>query len=269
MNTIIINDTERIVQVTPELATTWLENKNTHNRKVVQTNVDRIAQEINEGRWRLNHQGIAFDENGNLVDGQHRLWAIVLTGKTVPVRVFTGISREAVETIDVGERRSNLDVIRLSGNAEQFNSAHMSIVRAMYNTRKNRSKRLSVGVERARLMLHEQAIHFAVKYLYSCNAPKVRTALLGSLIARAYYSEDHNKLIRFCEVMKNGCANNTTESAAVLLWRYLFSSKEDFHTKYGKAQRAMRAFLDGTPMTKLYGCDYHLFLLPQEQAKAC
>ena len=69
--------------------------------------------------------------------------------------------------------------------------------------------------------------------------------------------------------MKSGCGANASESAAVLLWRYLFSTQDDFYTKYGKAQRALRAFLDGAPITKLYGCDYHLFLLPEEQLKLC
>jgi hypothetical protein len=269
MNTVVTNETERIVTITPEMATAWLENQNTHNRKLIQVNVDKFSKDMKEGRWQLTHQGIAFDDKNNLVDGQHRLWAVVLAGKPVTMRVFTGLAPEVVETIDVGTRRSNLDVIRLSGNAEQFNSIHMAIVRAMYNTRKSRSSSVSVSVERSRLLQHEQAIQFAIKHLYSRSAAKVRTALLGSLIARAYYSEDHEKLIRFCEVMKNGCASSASESAAVLLWRYLFSTQDDFYTKYGKAQRALRAFLDESPITKLYGCDYHLFLLPEEQLKLC
>jgi hypothetical protein len=264
------NESTSVMDITPEQATKWLENQNTHNRKLIQATVDKYAQDMREGRWLLTHQGIAFDEKGNLVDGQHRLWAIVLSGKTIPMRIFSNVPSEAMKCIDIGSRRSSLDVIRLSQNAEHFCSGHLAIVRAMYNSRMKRSHSVPVSVEMKRLMQHEAAIDFAIKHIYSSNVPRIRTALLGSLIARAYYSADHDKLIRFCDALKKGQSCNDAESGAVLLWRYLYSNpQDDFYTKYGKAQRALRAFLDESPITKLFGCDYHLFLLPEEQLKLC
>ncbi len=72
--------------VTPELATQWLE-KNTDNRPMRQSHVELLAREMREGKWQLMPDGIAFDTNGVLMNGQHRLWAVVESGMTVPMRV--------------------------------------------------------------------------------------------------------------------------------------------------------------------------------------
>ena len=42
-----------------------------------------IARDMKAGHWRLTHQGIAFDPAGVLIDGQHRLWAIVESDTTL------------------------------------------------------------------------------------------------------------------------------------------------------------------------------------------
>jgi hypothetical protein len=44
-----------------------------------------FAEAMRRGDWRLTHQGIAFDASGALVDGQHRLAAIVEAD--VPVEI--------------------------------------------------------------------------------------------------------------------------------------------------------------------------------------
>jgi hypothetical protein len=72
--------------ITPDMAATWLETSE-GNRRIRQDHVNTLADHIRHGRWRLTHDPIAFDHNGKLVDGQHRLWAIVLAGKAVRAMV--------------------------------------------------------------------------------------------------------------------------------------------------------------------------------------
>ena len=74
--------------VTPNLASKWLEG-NACNRRLNQQHAERMAQAMRDGCWKTTHQGIAFDTNGTLVDGQHRLWAIVQSGCTVKLPVTT------------------------------------------------------------------------------------------------------------------------------------------------------------------------------------
>jgi len=58
-----------VMEVGPELAIKWLEG-NTQNRPIHGGHVQRLAQEILADRWRLTHQGIAFDTEGLLIDGE-------------------------------------------------------------------------------------------------------------------------------------------------------------------------------------------------------
>jgi hypothetical protein len=72
--------------VTPEKAAEYLQ-KNKVNRDIRKAHVAEIADLISREKWQLNHQGIAFNKNGDLLDGQHRLLAIIKSGKTVPLRI--------------------------------------------------------------------------------------------------------------------------------------------------------------------------------------
>ena len=60
--------------VTPEMAREWLTH-NTHNRPVSRQYVEKYARDMRAGRWHYTNQGIGFDVNGVMTDGQHRLLA--------------------------------------------------------------------------------------------------------------------------------------------------------------------------------------------------
>jgi hypothetical protein len=101
----------QVTQITPSLAREWL-NKNTNNiRSVDQSKVDVYAGMMVRNAWPMTHQGIAFDEFGDLIDGQHRLHAIVKSGKTITCLVSFGVHVDAVSVIDRGLRRSSAVVL--------------------------------------------------------------------------------------------------------------------------------------------------------------
>ena len=64
--------------------------------------VNHLATLIKNGEFTLTHQGIAFDEDGNLIDGQHRLHAIIKAGIAVKMEVSSGWPRSNILAIDVG-----------------------------------------------------------------------------------------------------------------------------------------------------------------------
>jgi len=108
-----------IKQITPDLASSILSKSNINNRPMKLHWVKTLASAINRNEWQLTHQGIAFDKNQMLIDGQHRLMAIVMSGKTVPMIVTTGLEREVFEVVDVHAKRTIGDLTRLpQKNAE-------------------------------------------------------------------------------------------------------------------------------------------------------
>lgn len=102
-----------IVEVTPDLATAWLE-ANTHNRPIRDAHVDALARDMMEGRWRETGDPVRRAKDGTLLDGQHRLWAVVHSGVTVRLLVVSGLEADAQDYIDVGLRRTVGDALVLS-----------------------------------------------------------------------------------------------------------------------------------------------------------
>lgn len=92
-----------IETVDPSLAKVLLEG-NKKNRSLSSSLVDSIARDITSGNWIVSHQGIAIDKEGNLLDGQHRLNAIIKSGLTVRMAVTYNVSPEAFEVIDMNNR---------------------------------------------------------------------------------------------------------------------------------------------------------------------
>jgi len=91
-----------VVNVTPALALTWLESSKS-DRPIFNDRVQKLAAEMKDGQWRANHNGIAFAEDGTLLDGLHRLFAVVCSGMTVPMMVVVD---EPVENMDVIDNRN-------------------------------------------------------------------------------------------------------------------------------------------------------------------
>lgn len=105
-----------LTEVTPELAREWL-GFNTHNRNVRQRVVLAYAADMEAGNWRWNGETIKFAADGALLDGQHRLSAIVEADVTVPLLVVRGLKNEAQETVDGGAKRQFGDVLKLRGES--------------------------------------------------------------------------------------------------------------------------------------------------------
>jgi hypothetical protein len=103
-----------VVKITPEIAEEWL-GHNSHNRAIRNQTVEQLAGAITRGEWKLNGDAIRFARDGTLLDGQHRLWAIVEAGRPVESLVITGLPLDTQDTMDQGAKRTLGDVLRLRG----------------------------------------------------------------------------------------------------------------------------------------------------------
>jgi hypothetical protein len=117
-----------LVLITPAIATEWLENYNDRNRPLKPSHVRAIAADIAAGRWVVNATPIQFDTRGRLIDGQHRLQAIVLAGVAVRILVARDIQEEAWEVIDQVVPRRPKDVLGHFGEKNVVTLAAVSRV---------------------------------------------------------------------------------------------------------------------------------------------
>lgn len=113
--------TQSVMTVTPELAAQWLE-RNTSNRPLAKKVVARYAREMREGHWRLNGESIKLDEQGIILDGQHRLHAIVEAQVAIETAVVIGLPADVFPSLDRGAKRTLGHNLSLMG---EVCSAHL------------------------------------------------------------------------------------------------------------------------------------------------
>lgn len=100
--------------ITPKKAMEWLK-RNVNNRPFRKGYSERIAADIAAKRYELNGETIKFNGNGDLVDGQHRLHAVIIAGLPIETYVVRGVPHEAFDTIDTGTPRVTSDALARSG----------------------------------------------------------------------------------------------------------------------------------------------------------
>ncbi len=258
---------ERIV-VTPHQAIRWLETCNTNNRKVSEMHVQRLARDMSEGKWVLTHSGIAFGPDGTLLDGQHRLWAIMVSGVSVEMFVWQNVDPQSMMAIDCGKIRSVTDILNIAGENGDVTRSDLATLRAMLAGFGN-PPTLSPSQASQLLQRHQNAISFAEANLPTViSARGVNTAITRAVIARAYYCVDGAMLKDFCRKLTTGIVTSNDEGVVVLLRQHLQENRGSSFSqrllRYGKVQRVLAAWLKGENPSRIYSATTEQFPLPEE-----
>jgi hypothetical protein len=124
----------KVQSITPKKAAELLE-ANTTNRPLSKPVVRAFAEAMKRGDWLVTHQGIAFDVNGVLVDGQHRLAAIIEADLPVELTVFTDVAEDTFDVLDTGKRRNAADVLAIEGEKNSTMLAAMVRTVWLYENR--------------------------------------------------------------------------------------------------------------------------------------
>jgi len=107
--------------ITPDLAAKWLDG-NVRNRPIRWGKVALFSRIIRSGEWMLTHQGVAFADDGRLLDGQHRLLAIIDTGVTVEMVVARDCDPATFKAIDTDiSVRVGSDILSIAGYEQHGN----------------------------------------------------------------------------------------------------------------------------------------------------
>lgn len=96
--------------ITPEIAREMLTVK-VVNRPISRLWVSRYANDMEDKRWKLTPESVILDSNGGVLDGQHRLQAVVDTGISRPFMVVSGVNPELIDVLGIGRMRSASDII--------------------------------------------------------------------------------------------------------------------------------------------------------------
>lgn len=103
-------------KITPKIAAEYLSTNSKSNRKIRQGYVDFLATEMVSGRWiSESAESIKFNRQGVLIDGQHRLSALIKANKTLYFLVARNLHEQTFKVIDTGISRSGADVFMIEG----------------------------------------------------------------------------------------------------------------------------------------------------------
>jgi len=151
--------------ITPEIAAKMLES-NTANRPLTEVHVVSLVKEMKGGRWKINGDMIRISVANVIIDGQHRLHAVVRSGITIQSWVMEGLPDDVFDTIDVGKRRSSGDTLGCRGekNAHRLAAALIMI-----------DKYMTGRVEKSVQYSNTEVEGLLAKY------PEVRTSLMTTM----------------------------------------------------------------------------------------
>lgn len=264
----------RVLDITPVLSASWLE-KNDGNRPINWSYVSQLARDMRAGRFVLTHQGIAFDTEGKLIDGQHRLWAILEAEVTVPMRVFFNESPQNVVFIDGNNPRKAAHRMSLDQSLGTVRDDELHTLRAMLGGIHLPTKRRSLHEEMELLSQHRDAVRFAHEHLLSTRPAGLALATTRAVVARASYCVPRDPLLtRFCEVVRNGVSLTQRDQPIVLLRTQLLDLGRRGSTRpircrqYALTSRALLAYVQGEVLTVLRPAAHEVFLLPGERQAA-
>lgn len=179
-----------VVRVTPAMAQEFLK-ANTSNRPLRKDYVAELASTMRRGEWSLNGETIKFAKNGRLLDGQHRLSAIIESRVPIDIMVVRNVDDGAFATIDMNRKRTAADALAIAGYPNE--------------------KLVAASV---RLIL-----------LLSDNKPNARVVYSHTQIKEwcdAYFEE----LSRFIPLGRMVAKSNMCESSIVVALCYFFNQKD-------------------------------------------
>ena len=157
--------------ITPEIAREYLKSNTKNYRKMQRSHILQLAEDMKAGKWELNGEAIEFNEDGILVNGQHRLAAIVYANKPIQIAVIRGVKKD-VTIYDTGGTRTINQMTTANGiDTNATINAAANIIVHGFN-----GKRHSIGTTLDYIRKNESELNRAFRATCYGNNDKSKTA---------------------------------------------------------------------------------------------
>lgn len=213
-----------VVLIKPEFARFLLSTLK-FNRNIKKNNIEKIRRAITQGDWKLNGETIIIDENGNLVNGVHRLTVSVRYGVSFKACIVFGVKEENAHTYDLNAIRRTADILahKYSKYLPQYSKSIIPIWN-FTNHLINLQRRgvnpvdaeclnyVSIGADECERFYHnhKDGCDFIVKN--HCHVKGLTKTGVWCAVLSAYESGyPVERLERWCEVFKTGFSTSNDE----------------------------------------------------------
>ncbi len=206
--------------VTPRIAKGWME-VNKVNRKVTEWRVRKYAHDMTRGLWDETGETIQFNGDGSLMNGQHRLLAIILSGKQQRFVIVRGLKSSVFPNIDTGKNRNLSDVLSVAG-VKKYQTDLAALTKLWYNYK-------TIGLDKmfSRYGLRTEVQSRAINNTEFLNFYEVNTNIISSF----------EFVINLREKSK---ARTIFPRAMLSFWYSLFEEKDVY-----KAKEFMQRLING------------------------
>lgn len=241
---------------------------NTCNRPIIKTNVATFVRLIRSASFYLAPHGISFSDTQPpcLIDGQHRLLAVIEANIACQFRVHRNVPHESRIAIDIGGRkRTPRDLNAIMGNA----AWHQSFAAIARVAKWGVSLSGLVGPDGKAPAPEEvvnavsefyPALDFCISKFGTMHKRGICQASVLGAIARAktLAQEHENALLeRFCDILTGAPIADVSERAAATLREWLLQRNPNIigsqarRAMYLRTQRAILAFYSGEELRAL------------------
>lgn len=261
--------TVQTVTITPEHAARLL-TKNTNNRNIRRSLVERLKLSMERDEWDLNGEAIKIGTDGRILDGQHRLTACVESGSPFTTLLMTGLAPETQYTMDTGIARSLGNMLELKG--EKNVNGLASLIAGLIRTDKWNIK---VGATQAGqgypITIKEGLDYLDLnpwvrdleRYAYSVRTRTGLTSKIAGILAHTFSQIDHEDSAYFFDRLADG-SNLDASSPILTLRNWLIKLRGGMEGGASAGNRshinllmaaytikAWNAFRDGVPLKQL------------------
>lgn len=254
--------------ITPKQAQEWLDECQSRmdrgafrQRPISEAHARRLASQIRLGMWHTTHQGIAFDTDGNLVDGRHRLRAIVLANTPIKINVTTGITAKAdnglyvMDAMDRGKPRSVGHQLQMHG----FSNGNLTaaVINAIVET-VNAGRQINALECGQSILIYDlirKDYETIVPIATNANNPEFRSAFLAPMILLA--STNRDAAIDFCTKLVT--LENIPKGHPVLALKVwdrnhvgLIGGRDNRQARIRVMCSALKSHVEGAKLSKIY-----------------
>ncbi len=242
----------KIEVITPEIAKKYL-SLSAGNRNLSPSNQRACERDISKGDWVLNGEAIKFNQSGKLVDGHHRLSAVVKTGKPIETLVVYGVADD-IYIFDKGKPRSTTDTLKISKTDQALaDNRIIATAKFHFQMQANISKASDEQIKQY-LEKHNDSFHKLkdiIKKTRKKNFKGVGAPMFLSMYYAIELGRDYQSILRFSEILYSGFYESPSEKAAVVLRNDIINKtitcdkREDRFNACYATEKAIDDFLKG------------------------
>ena len=259
--------------ITPETAAIMLKSSAGNPRydkqdKVNERTVEKYASDMKAGRWQLSPEPIAFNESGELVNGHHRLSAVIRSGCTVELCVAYNVPNETT-VFDRGLVRTRSQLLKFSygtsktlSSGQVISASRLLLAYKKGETNLRRSNEEVTDSELADFILQNRDdLEFCANSVKTSGHGSAKSLMENGSCIHALFCAlktgvPNETIKKFADVVRTGIYDDCDQTAAVMARNYLLAKKaHDFETLVKRSEYVQTCLLDfvrGVPRRTAY-----------------